>query len=136
MSVSGFSNVGGFNRLRYDMCEYKQNLYQSVGPLAHQMYGGAYENCQKCIYDDKSFYRPFDLVDIESELRNISRRASKCPQNKYLPNCKKSGSCTSTFDKSNPIVMAQEVCPIVRSNLPRITSTGYELNVEPFCSKK
>ncbi|ATZ80540.1 hypothetical protein BMW23_0490 [Bodo saltans virus] len=136
MPVSGFSSAGGFNRSKYDMCEYQQNLHQSVSPLAYQMYGGAYENCQKCVYDDKSFYRPFDLVDMESELKNITRRSSRCPQNKYLPNCKKSGTCTSTFDKTNPIAFPQEVCPIVLSNMPRMTSVGYELNVEPFCAKK
>jgi hypothetical protein len=95
------------------------------------MYPGAYENCNKCI--DKKFYRPFDLVDQESELKNITRSATKCPKFKYNPNCKASKTCTSTFDSSVPVVPAPEVCPIVHNNIPKRTDPGYSLVVKKPC---
>jgi len=128
-------NSGSFNRLRYDRCAYEKDLHQSVEPLQYRMYAGQFENCGKCVFDDKSFYRPFDdaIVDMESELKGITRLASTCPQNKYSPTCKKSKSCTSTWDVSVPIVMAQEVCPIVKNNIRRMNNPGYELNVGLSC---
>lgn len=127
---------GNFNRLIYDRCEYEKRIKESTDPLSWNMYGGKFEHCQKCVYNNQ-FIRPFDnnIVDRESELKGILRKASKCPQNKYNPGCKKSGTCISTFDSTNPIVLAQEVCPIVRNNIPRINGPGYELITEPFCVK-
>ncbi len=136
--LTGFSNTGGFTRSLYDRCAYQKDLYQSVEPLGFQMYPGKYENCSKCTYDETQFWRPFDgqIVDAESELTNRTRRYTRCPQYKYLPGCKKSCYCTNTFDKSNPVVMAQEACAIVSNNLPRILGPGYELDTSPMCSMR
>lgn len=116
---------GFSSRLPYDNCAYAQDLSQSVSPFAYQMYDGKFENCNKCIYE--KFYRPTDgdVVDAESELRNITRRSSKCDVAKYNPNCKKSKSCTNTFDPSVPVVLAPEVCPIVFNNLNWNGGNGY-----------
>ncbi len=129
---------GSFTRLRYDRCAHQKDTFQSVEPLQYVMYSGKFENCSKCTYNENSFYRPFDdaIVDTESELKGITRSASKCPQFQYSPNCKKSKNCTGTFDRSVPIVLAQEVCPIIRNNIPRIDGPGYELNTEPFCKNR
>jgi len=129
---------GSFTRLRYDRCAHQKDTHQSVEPLQYVMYPGKYENCSKCTYNEESFYRPFDeaVVDAESELKGLTRPASSCPQNKYSPKCPKSKTCTSTFDKSVPIVLAQEVCPIVKNNIPRIDGPGYDLKTEPFCGKR
>jgi hypothetical protein len=134
--VKGFSNAGGFTRLQYDRCAYQKDLYQSVEPLSFQMYPGKFENCSKCTYEDQ-FWRPFDtqIVDAESELRNITRRATKCPQYMYNPGCKKSCFCTSTYDKSNAIVMPQEVCSILNPNLAQIRGSGYTLNTDLDCKR-
>lgn len=122
---------GSFNRLRYDRCEYEKTVMESTSPLQYRMSMDAFENSNKCVYDKNSFYHPFDdkIVDTESELKGLGRSASKCSQNKYNPNCEKSSTCTSTYDPSVPIVMAQEVCPIVVNNLPKIAGPGYELNI-------
>lgn len=125
-------SVGGFNRLRYDNCAYQKALHESTDPLRYQLYQGKFEHCSKCTQDNK-FYRPYDLVDVESELMGINRPNSKCPQNKYNPGCKKSARCTSTFDSSAPVVLAPEVCPIVKNNLPRMTHPGYEVPTEAYC---
>merc|ERR1712216_241780 len=112
-----YMNTGSFNKLHDDCCAVRRQLKDSVGPCEYRLYFGAYENSNKCVHD--KFYRKFDLVDQESELKNINRRASRCPGKKYNPSCKKSKYCTSTFDKSNPIVLAPEICSIVDNNLKK-----------------
>lgn len=108
---------GFSSRLDYDDCAYKKELEQSLGCFEYQINPDMYENCSRCVVDE--FPRPFDpkFVDAESELFNITRPASKCPSRKYNPLCKKSSKCTSTYDPSNPVVLAPEVCPIVYNNL-------------------
>ena len=137
MASNGFSSPGGFTGTLYDKCQYQRTLNESVSPLQYQLLFAKYENCNKCVYDDNSFYvkNNSQIVDMESELKNITRRYSKCPQYKYNPGCKKSCHCTSTFDRAHvPVVMAQEVCPIIFSNIPRVTDRGYRLNdVMPSC---
>lgn len=127
------SSQGSSNRGIYDNCAYEKQLYESTAPLAYNLYQGAYENCNKCLYD--KFWTPYQLVDIETELKNISRPLSNCDQFKYSPSCKRSGLCLSTFDKRVPVVPAPEVCPIVYNNIPRYTSPGYCLPDPNFCGK-
>ena len=82
-----------FNRLNYDTCAYKQDLYQSVGP-------GEYRLTEPPNTDDICFAEsphirlqyqgvsvPQDkpLIDVDSELMNITRAASACPSRKYIP---------------------------------------------------
>ena len=124
---------GSFNRLRYDPCAYDKDLKQSTTPLAYFTFPQMYESETKCTFN-KQFVRPIDkdIIDRESELKGLTRRASQCPQKQYHPNCKKSKVCTSTFNNDNPVVMPQEACPIVHSGLPKIVGPGYVLNTEPF----
>lgn len=115
---------GFSSRLPYDPCAYNKELSESVAPYAYQMYDGKYENCNKCVYDH--YTRPFDgdVVDVDSELSNRTRPASRCPVRKYHPSCKKSANCVSTYDSSVPVVLAPEVCPIVVNNLRWGSETG------------
>ena len=126
-------NIGGSNRTIYDDCQYKKQLKQSTSPLDYRLYQGKYEHCDKCVHDKS--YTPYDLVDIESELRNQTRPLSNCPELKYSPQCEKSASCVSTFDDSVPVVLAPEVCPIVHNNIPKQTSPGYTLPDGNICNK-
>lgn len=89
----------GSNRLIYDNCYYNQWLHDSVNPFVYQMYEGKYENCGKC--RDQHFYHPYDLVDVESELRNQSRPISKCATWKYNGTHKDQGQC-KTFSSPEP----------------------------------
>jgi hypothetical protein len=86
------------NRLIYDNCAYEQKLNVSTGPSNYSMYPGKYEHSSKCriqlgqvggngvsIYDG-------NMVDLESDLMGIDRRASMCSTSKYQPACK-SCSC-------------------------------------------
>lgn len=128
----GCNNFGSSNRIKYDSCEYQKSLYESTKPLSYYIYEPKYESQTKCVHD--KFYRKYDLVDVESELRNITRPMSKCSQYKYNPNCKKNESCTSTFDNTVPIVMAPELCPIVKNNIPKTTNPGYSIPNENICA--
>lgn len=135
MSQQGFNpSPGGFNRTMYDCCQFNKKLQESTSPLQYRMYAGNYENCNKCIFDENSYYMPFspEIVDMESELKNISRRYSRCPQNKYLPGCK-SRNCIDTFDKNVPIVLAQENCPIIFNNIPKVKRNGLCTPSQDMC---
>ena len=127
-------NIGASNRLLYDTCAYEKRLYESTSPLSYQLYFGKQENCNKCTDNNKFYvkYQP-EIVDVESELLNLTKPLSKCDQFKYSPTCKKSGMCTSTFDRSVPVVLDPQVCPIVFSNIPKRTHPGYHLPNPNFC---
>ena len=126
MSEYSGVNLGAYNRLSYDNCAYQKRLYESTSPLLYQLYDGKFENCDKCTYKNK-FWRPYDLVELESELLNITRPNSKCAQLKYNPDCKKSKLCTSTFEKDLPVIVNSQVCPVVRNNIPRMNHVGYTI---------
>lgn len=122
---------GSSNRQIYDVCAYEQWLHTSTTPLNYALYMGKNENCGKCRYD--KFWRPFDLVDVESELRNQTRPVSRCGILKYNKNCSPSKYCLSTYDKSVPVVFAPEICPIVFNNIPKQISVGYTIPSTEIC---
>ena len=128
-------NIGSSNRSIYDNCDYEKKLYESTSPLAYRLYFGASENGSKCLYDKFRVRYNSEIVDTESELLNLTRPLSNCDQFKYSPNCKRSGLCTSTFDRAVPIVLVPEVCPIVYNYIPRQTSTGVHLPSPKICKK-
>jgi len=130
-------NIGGFSRGKYDSCQYQKDLYESTSPLAYNLYFGAQENCNKCVFDGQFNvkYQP-SIVDTESELLNLTRPLSKCDNFLYSPACKRSGLCTSTFDRTNPVVLAPEVCPIVYNNIPKYLNPGYRLPSGDICNGK
>ena len=123
---------GSLNRSSDDRCAYEKKIVQSTTPMLYRMSMDAFENPKKCVYDKDSFYHPYDekIVDTESELKGLGRPLSKCGQNQYNPNCVKSSMCTSTYDPSVPVVLAQEVCPIVKNNLRKNLGVGYELDIQ------
>jgi len=90
-----------FNRLNYDTCEYKQTISQSVGPGDYQLNTPPI-SCEPCYPYPPSIRlqrsgNSVDLskymIDIDSELLNITRPYSKCSSKKYVPTCPEC-SCT------------------------------------------
>lgn len=84
-----------FSRLRYDDDTYVHTLKESIGP-GDYMISTPHNNCEGC-----SFYAPGvnldrtgaaicdkELIDVDSELLGITRKASECPGRKYLPSAK------------------------------------------------
>ena len=88
--------------LNNDMCTYKHNLKQSIGPSDY-MVGAPKVECVACFQNDPavrfgsgyaggsggkyggSVCENKHLVDVSSELLNMSRKASNCPLDKYIP---------------------------------------------------
>ena len=84
-----------FNRLDYDTCEYKQRLSESIGP-GDYMINKPPVNCEPCYPFSPSIRLQHSgdsvdmnqyMIDIDSEMLGITRKASKCPAKKYLPKC-------------------------------------------------
>lgn len=79
------------NRLTYDSCAYKQELAQSVNPLAYILDPIKYENCSKCrmelgiVGGTAVSHVQGNLVDLENDLRNQNRPNTHCPAFKYAP---------------------------------------------------
>lgn len=82
--------------LNYDKCTYQHNLTQSVGPGEYWTQTPM-PHCRECLSDDprlrlsksgnsKCADRP--LVDVDSELLGITRKASNCPFDKFIPSKK------------------------------------------------
>lgn len=125
-------SIGSFNRLNYDNCAYDKKLKESTSPLSYQMSRYKFENCGRCTYDGKQ-YAPFDLVEEESELKGISRPATRCPTRQYYPNCQKSDTCWNTYDKDVPIIYPPNLCPVVCNNIKKMNNPGYILQKKGFC---
>jgi len=114
-----------FTRTHDDNCQLQYHDYASTSEMKYRLYLGQAENCRKCRVPEKFWLKISpEVVDAESELRNITRINSRCPQFKYNPTCVRSPSCTSTYDPHNPIIFAPEVCPIVFNNIPKLKTTG------------
>lgn len=87
-----------FNRLLYDKCEQQKLNKESMGPGNYQTNTPVI--CSNCFQDnprimnqrtgvslntgvDWRFYA--GPIDVDSELKNINRAATRCPQKKYMP---------------------------------------------------
>lgn len=108
------------SRLSYDTCAYKHTLRQSVGS-ADYMLNTPRPDCKACFSTDPSVRMSnsvrsskgisecdnIPLVDVDSELKLLTRRASDCPTQKYLPSGKPFCSmkhyeqCTTTLPKED-----------------------------------
>lgn len=82
-----------FSRLNYDQCTYEHNLKQSVG-LGDYMLNTPRIECMSCFPADPkitinkfgaSLCEDKPLIDVDSELKRITRKATNCPTKKYLP---------------------------------------------------
>jgi len=79
-----------FNRLGYDDGSYKYNLKQSIGSGLYQIATPRNDCDGGCFFPDVILDRHGDslhnnLIDVDSELLGLTRKASDCPANKYLP---------------------------------------------------
>ena len=88
-----------FNRLDYDTCAYKHVLSESVGPGEYQL-GTPPISCEPCFPKDPAYRLQREgasvdarskMIDVDSELMNITRLSSKCPNKKYLPSENQNG---------------------------------------------
>jgi hypothetical protein len=84
-----------FNRLNYDTCQYQQHISESSGP-GHYQLNTPPISCEPCYpidvqtrlqYSGASEDTTKPLIDIDSEMLNITRPSSKCPSRKWVPQC-------------------------------------------------
>ena len=104
-----------FNRLNYDACTYKQNVKQSVGSADYYI-GAPRVDCRACFPTDPAVNLGFGhpglvsggiggavckdktLTDVSSELFGITRKASNCPSEKFIPSNKEFCTLTDVKD--------------------------------------
>lgn len=117
------------NRLPDDDCAFNQKVHVLTDPLYYQLYLGKYENCKRCSHPTQK--RQVPLVDVESELKNITRAASLCASMKYSPYCSynmlKPYGCLSTYDAKVPIEIPPELC-LYRPNFIDIYNVPRPIN--------
>jgi len=81
------------NRLSYDTCAYKERIGRSIAPINHILDQSRYEHSSKCRHElglvgEPTVYMKSiegGMVDLESDLRGITRQNTQCPSYKYLP---------------------------------------------------
>tara|TARA_B100001093_G_C26686633_1_gene952946 strand:- start:249 stop:701 length:453 start_codon:yes stop_codon:yes gene_type:complete len=81
------------NRLIYDQCEYDTRVAESTGTLAYMLDSSAHENNKKCrielgiVGGNNVSLTKGNLIDVESDLKGVTRKASLCPSRKYRTKC-------------------------------------------------
>lgn len=67
------------NNPLYDVCTYRTKIKDYENSLGYNFYRGKYENIRGVNN------RLCDIVDVESELKNMTRPLSKCPEYNHKP---------------------------------------------------
>ena len=81
------------NRLMYDTCEYQTRLNENAGTLEYMLNPMRNENCNKCrmelgtVGGTNVSHIKGNLVDLETDLMGITRKASLCPVKKFSSAC-------------------------------------------------
>jgi len=117
-----------YTRLKYDDNTYKYSLAATVEPGNYMTQTP--RNCDNCVYyapgiilDGKAdVLCDKALIDIDSELLNITRKNSQCPADKYIPDGKAFCNYYSTLKECTDLVPE----PTLISN-PKCT--GHEVTV-------
>ena len=133
-----------FNRTMYDTCAYKKSVAESTGTVAYMLDPVKYEirDTAKCSVNfgvsggASVRYPKSTLVEIESELLNLTRPASRCPEKKYSPKCSKPTSNDDNGLPCGPYQLQSDDNNNNNNNLkgcylatykPKTTSAGYNL---------
>jgi hypothetical protein len=112
-----------FTNLSYDNGAYSHTLNESIGPGEYML--DRPFTCQPCFVRSPEIRMNFggsvcekDLIDVDSELLGITRKATKCPGQKYLPSdkefCKKTHykDCESTALEPEPSRLSNPPCTL------------------------
>jgi hypothetical protein len=97
-----------YNKSIYDVCSYKYQLAESVGPGVYQLVRPDNQNVPILPRDPRyiaqssgvSISKNTSLIDIDSELLGISRNLSRCPDRKYMPDENASSQCGAQAGKA------------------------------------
>src|SRR5258706_16034531 len=114
-----------YTRLIYDQCAYNKDLSQSTSAINYTLDPNKHYSCSNCRVqfgllggNNVSLTRS-NMVDLESDLFNITRQISTCPERKYLPyceNCEENGGlpCGSVSCKRKENLKHLPACNIVQ----------------------
>lgn len=123
-----------FNRLNYDNCSYEQTLLESEGPGAYKLMTPANVN-KPCLAADPYIRAQYmgskhhpgsSLIDVDSELMNITRPASDCPSRKYIPRNGQTGMCSAP--NSNNMTTTDTIPPLNHEGFTSGTTTSQHMN--------
>ena len=98
-----------FNRLDYDTCAYKQELSESIGPGEYQL-GTPHISCEDCFTRDPqlimqragaSVAKNVPMVDVDSELMNITRKLSNCSGDEFIPQFNAKGEIDNSLEQNH-----------------------------------
>jgi hypothetical protein len=127
-----------FTRDKYDSCEYDQYLQESTAPF-QWISDHVYENNSHCHVDQSPFLQGNNSgiqrsdIDVESELKNITRANSRCPDKKYNP----SKHTVQTRDYLSNCLDSRLVPEYTRTdkpcNLPGVST--FNLSIHPLCNE-
>lgn len=129
-----------WTRLNNDPCAYRKDLRQSTSSLDYIFDRNRYVNCQPCRVELGTFGGRntggslSTLVDVESDLLNINRKLSNCPERKYLPDCDGCNGNSSENCVHNTKIPHLPSCNLYE-HTPRVTTTGYKITY-PGCAFK
>jgi len=136
-----------FTRQLYGNCATKKYVEESTGVLAYLMDPNKYYNCNPCRIDfgvvggnNVSLYEG-NMVDLESDMRGLTRPLTQCPAGYYLPGtivqghdnyrCK-DGECLQ--DGRRERLHHLPTCKLIGYG-PRQKGPGYVLEPKPQCGK-
>ena len=96
-----------WNRNRSDVCSYKYQLAETIGPGVYQLVRPNNQSIPVLPKDPRyiaqssgvSISKNTSLIDIDSELIGISRNLSDCPDRKYMPDSNASFHCGAQTGK-------------------------------------
>lgn len=96
-----------FSKNAYDLCSYKYQLAQEIGPGVYQLTRPDNQVIPVLPRDPRfiaqtsgvSISKNTSLIDIDSELIGISRNLSRCPDRKYMPDGNASFQCGAQTGK-------------------------------------
>src|SRR5438874_6223850 len=126
-----------WNRSRYDQCAYQKDLSQSTSSINYTLDPNKFYNCNDCRIEfgllggNNVSLTKSNMVDLESDLFNITRQLSNCPERKYLPYCEACEDngglpCGSASCKRKEPLKHLSSCNIVQY-APRIDHVGFDL---------
>ena len=105
-----------FNRLNYDTCSYQHKLAESVG-TGEYMLTEPPNVSEPCFAESPqirlqrqgvSVSQNMPLIDVDSELMNLTRPATNCPSRKYIPNGKQCNESEKLNDAKKNLVHGNE----------------------------
>jgi len=101
------------NRLIYDTVTYKNKLLENVNNSNYNLFKGKYKNTSKCRIEfglvggsGVSLFSG-NLVDLESDLRGQTRKASLAPSSKYHPKCIDNGKNNDGLPNGSKLCIGQ-----------------------------